>query len=110
MKTARFLLFSDSSFANACDFRSKVRFVIFLADEHGTANIIHYKSSRSRRVTRSVMASEIHSLTKGFENSVVIQNLLHDIKGRIHPIEAFNGSKTVLEIVAKQGRTAEKRL
>lgn len=110
MDGAKLLLFTDSSFANARDLRSQLGFVILLADEHGNANVIHYASSRCRRVTRSVMASELHNLTCGFDNAFVIQDLMMALTGHRHPIEAFIDSKTVFEIIAKQGRTMEKRL
>lgn len=110
MKTARLVLFTDSSFANATDFKSQLGFLLLIVDDNHRANIVHYGSSRCRRVTRSVMASELHSLTMGFDNAYVVQHLLMEITGRLLEIEAYIDSKTVFDVVAKQGRTGEKRL
>ena len=55
--------FSDSSFANNKDFSSQIGFVITIADTNGNANILHWSSIKCKRVTRSVLASELYAMT-----------------------------------------------
>lgn len=76
MDSARLTLYPHSSFANARDLRSQLGFVVILVDDQGRENKIHSGSEMCRCVTRSVMASELHSLTYGFDNKFIIQNLL----------------------------------
>jgi Reverse transcriptase (RNA-dependent DNA polymerase) len=106
----RLLLFADASFANADNFTSQLGFVIILADEAGNANIIHYGSQKSKRVTRSVLAAEILALVYGWDNAFVVSHALNEIFGRSIPVYAFVDSRTTFNVIAKHARTLEKRL
>lgn len=110
LSTSRLVLFSDASFGNARKEKSQLAYVVILADKDDHENIIHYASTRCRRITRSVMASEIHALVLGFVATFSIQHLITRITGRRPTIEAYVDSKTVFDVIAKQGRTSEKRL
>lgn len=89
MKTLGILLFTDSSFANERGLKSQLGSVIVLADKEGRANLVHYGSGRWNRVTKSVMASEQHSLIPVFDNAFTVQHLLKEIIGKPVPIESF---------------------
>lgn len=65
-----------------------------MVDNRYNAKIIHYGSSRCKRVTRSVMASEVNALSMGFDYVVIIRHRLGEGTGRHYPIEAFTDSKT----------------
>ena len=63
---AKLFIFTDGSFANNKDLSSQLGFVIVLANENRTnlnfrikGNIIHWNSVKCKRVTRSVLASEL---------------------------------------------------
>ncbi|KAI0994966.1 hypothetical protein K3495_g13214, partial [Podosphaera aphanis] len=71
LETARVFVFVDGSFANNNDLSSQIGFVIILANENKNddqnqfeikGNIIHYSSTKCKRVTRSVLASEIYGM------------------------------------------------
>lgn len=109
-ESVRMVLLTDASFANARGFRSQLGFLILLVDNRGHANIVHYASQRCKRVTRSVMASELHALVAGFDAAFWLCDLVNQILGRDIPIEAYVDSKTVFDVVAKDGVTTEKRL
>lgn len=110
MQNGILLLFTDESFDNSQDLGIELVFVVLLADGHDKANIIHYAPSRCRRVTPSKMYSELHFPTCGFNTAYVIQDLQSKLKGLGYQIESFIDSKKVFGMVAKQGRTTEKRL
>lgn len=110
LETCRLVLFTDASFANARDLKSQLGFLLLMADANDNANIVHFGSSRCQRVTRSVLASEIHSLVLGFDVAYVVQHMLNEIIGRKLKIEAYVDSRSTFDIVAKQGKTVEKRL
>ena len=63
VKTLRAVAFTDSSFANNKGLSSQIGYVIVLADAQNNANIIHWQSIKCRRVTRSVLASELYALS-----------------------------------------------
>lgn len=81
-----------------------------MADDAVNCNIVHYGSSHFHRVTRSVMASEVHALLLGFDNAFPIHEILSHILARDLPIEAFVDSKTVFDLIAKDGKTRERKL
>ena len=65
LSTAKLFVFVDGSFANNKDFSSQIGYVIILANEFSqnrsrkiTGNLIHWSSTKSKRVTRSVLAWE----------------------------------------------------
>lgn len=104
------VLFTYASFANAAKLKSQMGFVLALVDEDGTANVIHYRSNTSYRVTRSVMAAERLALVYGFDNAYILQCMLQEVMNRKIPIDAYVDSKTVFNVIARKGPTLEKRL
>lgn len=67
ISSIRIVAHSDAAFANAEDLKSQLGFVILMVDDQDTANIVHFGSRRCTRVTRSVMAAELHGLILGFD-------------------------------------------
>lgn len=52
------MIFTDASFVNV-DLHSQIGYVICLVDDHSTANIIHWSSTKCKRITRSVLVAEL---------------------------------------------------
>lgn len=67
--TLRLVIFSDASFANNKDLTSQIGYVIVLADGNNKANILHWSSVKCKRVTRSVLASELYAMVHAFDIS-----------------------------------------
>jgi hypothetical protein len=63
MQTLRIVVFIDASFANASNSASQLVFVVCLVLNAGNENTVHYGSQRCKRVTRLVMAAELHALS-----------------------------------------------
>lgn len=82
--------------------KSQLRFVILLEDKDGRAKSVHYGSGRCKRVMKSVMESEIHSLITGFDNASEVKQMLKEITGILAPIEAYIDSRTVFDVVEKR--------
>ncbi len=110
VNSLRLVLFTDASFANTENLKSQIGFVLLLADGSNRANIIHYGSSRCKRVKRSVMAAEVHGLIYGFDNAFVAKEMLREILGENLPIDGIVDSRTLFNVVAKNSSTLEKRL
>ena len=113
-RTLRIVAFTDSSFANNKDLSSQIGYVIVLADAQNNANIIHWQSIKCRRVTRSVLASELYALSLGFDVAATIKSTLDQIfsarsQGKI-PLSMCIDSKSLYECLVKLGTTQEKRL
>lgn len=89
MDTARFVLCTYASFANGRDLKSQLGFIVLLMDHTWNAKMQHHGSNRCRRVTRSVMASEMHALVLGFDFAFIMKSLVEDVTGRRAPMEAY---------------------
>ena len=83
----KLFVFVDGSFANNKDFSSQIGYLIILANETFTdnneftlsGNLIHYSSTKSKRVTRSVLALEIYSIVRGVDIAIANNITIHMI-------------------------------
>ncbi len=103
-------VFVDASFASNIDFSSKLGFLIALVDGSGNANIIHYASFKSKRVTRSVLAAELYAMVHGYDNAAILQLSLNAIFGRHLPLRIYTDSRSLHYSVTRLSSTREKRL
>jgi Reverse transcriptase (RNA-dependent DNA polymerase) len=107
--------FTDSSFANNHDLSSQIGFVIALAEKNGKqglhrANIIHWSSVKCKRITRSVLASELYAMAYGFDIAAVIKSTAEKILCKPIPLALCTDSKSLYDCLVKLGTTREKRL
>lgn len=110
MRRTRLILITDVSFGNARGYKSQLGFLFLMTDKVRPSNIVLYGSSRCRRVTQSVLASKVLVLVINIDISYVIRQIMEEITGRFMDIEAYVGSKTLLDVVEKDAGTQEKRL
>lgn len=107
MESAGIFFLTDGYFVNVRDMKSQLVLLILMMDASDKANILHYCSNRCRRVTRSVMTSEIQALAFGFDYYFFIRDMVDYITERELPIEACIDSCSVLKSIEKDGRTTE---
>jgi hypothetical protein len=107
----KLITFTDSSFANNHDLSSQIGFVIVLADKDDKANILHWSSIKCKRVTRSVLASELYGMAHGFDTAAAIKTTIERILQLEQlPITLCTDSKSLYDCLVKLGTTQEKRL
>jgi hypothetical protein len=70
--TAKLFVFVDGSFANNKDYNFQIGYEIILANEIIendefiiNGNLIHWSSTKSKRVTKSILISEIYGMVGG---------------------------------------------
>ncbi|KAF2022611.1 hypothetical protein EK21DRAFT_105692 [Setomelanomma holmii] len=119
---AKLMVFVDGSFANNKDLSSQIGFVLTLVNESTDTNntftirgnVIHYSSTKCKRVTRSVLASEIYGMVNGFDIGIAIATTLRMITERLGlpeiPLVICTDSYSLYECLVKLGTTKEKRL
>lgn len=61
------IVFTDASFANNQNLSSQVGYVVVLADATNKANIIHWSSTKCKRLTQSVLASGLYAMAHEFD-------------------------------------------
>ncbi|KJZ69915.1 hypothetical protein HIM_10700 [Hirsutella minnesotensis 3608] len=122
LATAKLLIFTDGSFANNKDLSSQLGYVIVLANETDhkekefriNGNIIHWSSTKCKRITRSVLASEIYGMVNGFDIGISVSTTLKMITDRLGlpsiPLIVCTDSYSLYECLIKLGTTKEKRL
>ena len=108
--TLRIIVFTDSSFANNRDYTSQIGYVIIVADGENNANIIHWSSTKCRRITRSVLASELYALSNGYDLAASLKSTIETILGTAIPLVVCTDSKSLFDCLVKLGTTQEKRL
>lgn len=109
-ETLRLLVFTDASFANNRDLSSQIGYVLVLADDTGRANILHWSSTKCKRVTRSVLASELYGMAHGFDMGASVKSTVDKALGIDLPLVVCTDSKSLYECLVKLGTTQEKRL
>ena len=111
MSNTKIVVFTDSSFANNHDLSSQIGYVVTMVDGNGNANVIHWSSVKCRRITRSVLASELFALALGFDAGAVIKSATDKFLGSNPiPLAVAVDSRSLYDCLVKLGTTTEKRL
>ena len=121
IREASLFVFVDASFANNKDMSSQLGYLIMLGEEERDSdsfrirgNIVHYSSTKCKRVTRSVLASEIYGMVSGVDMAYAIGTTLNMITDELNlpKIETIicTDSYSLYECLVKLGTTKEKRL
>jgi hypothetical protein len=121
LHTAKLYVFVDGSFANNKDLSSQIGFVVILANETTgddefsvRGNLVHWSSTKSKRVTRSVLASEVYGMVAGADVAFCISSTLKLITQKLDippiPTIVCTDSFSLYECLVKLGTTKEKRL
>ena len=121
MPTAKLFVFINGLFANSKDFSSQLGYKIMIANETTRqdkftikGNLIHWSSTKSKRVTRSVLASEIYGMVGGVDMAIAINSTIKMITEQLDlpdiPLIVCTDSYSLYECLVKLGTTQEKRL
>ena len=121
----KLFVFVNSSFANNKDFSSQISYKIIIANKTTKAlynnslfrlrgNLIYYSSTKSKRVTRSVLALKIYNIVRGVNMAIAINTtikmIIDQLKLPLMPIIVYTNSYLLYECLVKLRTTKEKRL
>lgn len=111
LETIRVVCYSDAGFASHTDdLKSQIGYIIALVDKHDHANVVANSSRKGRRVTRSVLASELFALVDGFDTAAAIADQVSEMLRSSVPVWNAVDSRTLFNIVTKMGTVSESRL
>jgi len=123
LEKAKIYVFVDGSFANNRDLSSQIGYVIVLGNESSSdhaesfelfGNVLHWSSTKCKRVTRSVLASEIYGMSAGFDLGYVLNHTLATICERLQmkapELVVCTDSRSLYQCLVQLGSTVEKRL
>ena len=85
-------------------------YVIILIDATKKANVIHQSLVKCKRVTQSVLASELYSIAYGFDIRTAIKSTIDKILQINLPLILCTDSKSLYDCLVRLGTTQEKRL
>lgn len=114
-------VFVDGSFANNQDLSSQIGYIVTIGTEEGQAgsfiwrgNVIGYSSTKCKRVTRAVLASELYSMVAGVDSAIALSTTFALICKQLSidnfPVVVCTDSFSLYECLVKLGTTKEKRL
>jgi hypothetical protein len=104
------LVFTDASFANNKDLSSQIGYILTIADRTGNANILHWSSIKCKRVTRSILASELYAMAHGFDIAAATKSTIDKALQIDIPLVLCTDSRSLYNCLVKLGTTTEKRL
>ncbi len=125
LEYVKLFVFVDGSFANNKDFSSQIGYLIILmnkteTDSTGTdeftikGNLIYYSSTKSKRVTRSILASKIYGIVGGVDMTIIINTTIKMITEQLGfsytLIIVYTDSYSLYKCLVKLSTTKEKRL
>ena len=109
-ESLQLLVFTDALFANNKDYSSQIGYILVLADRHNNANVLHWSSIKCKRVTRSVLASELYRIAHSFDIGIAIKSTISNMLQIKLLLILCTDSKSLFDCLTKLGTTQEKRL
>ena len=102
--------YADASFATNYDMSSQLGYLILLCDMNDRCHVLAYKSRKSRRVVRSIMAGETYAFADALDFTLSVRHDLTTIYNRRIPISMFTDSKQLFDVITKATYPTERRL
>jgi hypothetical protein len=121
LNAAKIFIFADGSFANNKDLSSQLEFLMVLVHENHlkssfalTGNIMHWSSTKCKRITRSTLASKVYGIMNGVDIGIIFAITLKMIIIQLNQPEILlvicTNLYSLYECLVKLGTTQEKRL
>ena len=73
INTLCLFVFTDALFINNKDFSLQIGYILVLVDITNKANIVHWSLIKYKRITRSVLVSELYAIAHRFNIGIVIK-------------------------------------
>lgn len=83
----------DAWFGTNSDLSSELGIDMFLMENSGSANKIHYGSTKIKRVARSVLGAKLLAMAHGFDSTPTIRRCINDITAVNVPTFLYTGSR-----------------
>lgn len=110
INSLKITVYTDAAFSSNLDHSSQLGYLVLLGDASGKCNILHYSSSKSKRVARSVLGSEMYAFADGFDYAFCVKKDLEKILARPIRLEMLTDSKCLFDVITRSSTFREKRL
>jgi hypothetical protein len=91
----------DTLFANNRDLFFQIGYVLVLADGTRHTNIIYWFSTKYKRVTRSILASELYSIAYSFNINALVKSIINRVLEIELLLVVYTDSKSLYECLVK---------
>ena len=102
--------YTDAGFADNNDTSSQLGYIMFLVDKYDYCQPLMWFSHKSKRVTKSVLGSEMMAFADGFDFSFSLKHDLQKILNQDVPLIMLTDSLSLFDVITKASTTREKRL
>jgi hypothetical protein len=109
INSLKLMIFIDASFANV-NRHSQIDYVICLIDDLNKANIIHWFSTKCKRIIRSVLTTELYAMTHEFDSDSMIKSIIERNLNIFLSMILLIDSRSLYDCLIKLDITSEKRL
>jgi len=99
------MVFIDAFFANNANNTSQISFIIVIADNSGSINIVYWSSIKCKRVTYLVLASELYAMAYRFDHGAVLKSIIEKILQVELLLILYTDSKSLYKCLVKLGST-----
>ena len=104
----RLIDYSNAALANNEDLTSQLGRILFLMDTDENASPIAFKSYKSRRVTRSVVAAEVIAFSDLFYEVCGLKDTIEISTAKSVQLHLFAASKRLVDVTIRVSKTNEK--
>ena len=106
----KLIVFIDAIFANNSDYISQIDFVICLADGSNKTNLIHWSSTKCKKITRNVLIAELFAMTQKFDVASILKSFIEEILQISLSMIICTDFKSLYDCLVRLDSTIEKRL
>lgn len=101
----------DAACAENKNKSSQSGIIVMLRDmENGNANIINYSACKSKRVYKSVLASELFAMVEGFDVGFAVAHSLKGMLERTLSMTIYTDSESLYSLCTSLSQMTERRL
>ena len=101
----------DAAFATNKDRSSQIGVLTMMRNRTtGAANIVHYSSTKSKRVCKSALAAEIFALVDGFKIGYTVAHFMSELLMRKVTLTLYTASQSLYRLCISLAQTTERRL
>ena len=106
----KLIVFTDAVFANNTDYTSQIDFVICLTDGSNKANLIHWSSTKCKKITRNVLTAKLFAMTQRFDVASMLKSSIEKMLQIFLSMIICTDSKSLYDCLVRLSSTVEKRL
>lgn len=100
----------EGTFANNCGARSKLGYIILLADATGKCNTLSYRSFKGNCVTRAVLGAEAIAFSEAFDRPFVLKRDFELLFVRLVPLAMFTDFRSLFDSITNNSIKSERQL